>query len=132
MKKIIIITAMFMAMNTWSADYQVTDTVSTDTASKVCAITLKGKRQSVESEILKYSCVKGDILYLTELQRIGMTQHTVSMNAARVCEMGANIHIFSLQFIVTASCIYSGKILPIVGDKKTLRMGDLAPPKKKK
>ena len=57
MKKILLLTAMFMAMNTWSADYQVTDTVSTDTASKVCAITLKGKKQTVESEIFKYSCV---------------------------------------------------------------------------
>tara|TARA_B100000795_G_C22489583_1_gene319745 strand:- start:76 stop:480 length:405 start_codon:yes stop_codon:yes gene_type:complete len=100
--------------------------------SKVCVVTLKGKKQTVESEIKKYSCVKGDMLYLTELQLIGASQHTVGMNAARVCEKGGNVQMVALQHMIAASCIFSGKILPIVGHKKTLKLGDLNPPKKKK
>tara|TARA_B110000240_G_C13288311_1_gene363154 strand:- start:213 stop:608 length:396 start_codon:yes stop_codon:yes gene_type:complete len=104
----------------------------TETDSKVCVITLKGKKQTVESEIEKYSCVKGDVLYLMEAQVIGVSQHTAPMNAARVCDQGANIKIFALQYNIAASCVYSGKILPIIGQKSTLKLGDLSPPKKKK
>ena len=104
----------------------------TETDSKVCVITLKGKKQTVESEIEKYSCVKGDVLYLMESQVIGISQHTAPMNAARVCDQGANIKIFALQYNIAASCMYSGKILPIIGQKSTLKLGDLSPPKKKK
>ena len=100
--------------------------------SKVCVVTLKGKKQTVESEIKKYSCVKGDVLYLMEAQVIGASQHTAPMNAARVCDQGANIKIFALQYNIAASCVYSGKILPIIGQKSTLKLGDLSPPKKKK
>ena len=91
MKKILLITAMFMAMNTWSADYQVTDTVSIDTASKVCAITLKGKKQTVESEIFKYSCVKGDILYLTEVQLIGMKTSLIILSIFSLSVFSQNV-----------------------------------------
>ena len=104
----------------------------TETDSKVCVITLKGKKQTVESEIEKYSCVKGDVLYLMEAQVIGASQHTAPMNASRVCDQGANIKIFALQYNIAASCVYSGKILPIIGQKSTLKLGDLSPPKKKK
>jgi hypothetical protein len=100
--------------------------------SKVCVVTLKGKKQTVESEIKKYSCVKGDVLYLTEVQVLGFSMHTAPMNAARVCAQRADIKIFALQNSIAASCEYSGKILPIVGQKSTLKLGDLSPPKKKK
>ena len=110
----------------------VADDHALEEGTKVCAITLKGKKQTIEDEISKYSCVKGDILYITEVQVLGMTQHTVAMNAARVCEMESGLHSFALQYTITASCKYSGQILPIVGDRKTLRMGDLDPPKEKK
>ena len=100
--------------------------------SKVCVITLKGKKQTVESEIEKYSCEKGDMLYLTEVQLIGASQHTVGMNAARVCEKGGNVQMVALQHMIAASCIFSGKVLPIVGHKNTLKLGDLNPKKEKK
>ena len=120
--------AIFFSISTHSfAEDQITETDS-----KVCVITLKGKKQTVESEIEKYSCVKGDVLYLMEAQVIGASQHTAPMNAARVCDQGANIKIFALQYNIAASCVYSGKILPIIGQKSTLKLGDLSPPKKKK
>ena len=120
--------AIFFSISTHSfAEDQITETDS-----KVCVITLKGKKQTVESEIEKYSCVKGDVLYLMEAQVIGASQHTAPMNAARVCDQGADIKIFALQHTIAASCVYSGKILPIIGQKSTLKLGDLSPPKKKK
>jgi hypothetical protein len=120
--------AIFFSISTHSfAEDQITETDS-----KVCVITLKGKKQTVESEIEKYSCVKGDVLYLMEAQVIGASQHTAPMNASRVCDQGANIKIFALQYNIAASCVYSGKILPIIGQKSTLKLGDLSPPKKKK
>ena len=120
--------AIFFSISTHSfAEDQITETDS-----KVCVITLKGKKQTVESEIEKYSCVKGDVLYLTEAQVLGLSVHTAPMNAARVCAQRADIKIFALQNSIAASCEYSGKILPIVGQKSTLKLGDLSPPKKKK
>jgi len=120
--------AIFFSISTHSfAEDQITETDS-----KVCVITLKGKKQTVESEIEKYSCVKGDVLYLTEAQLLGLSVHTAPMNAARVCDQGADIKIFALQNTIAASCVYSGKILPIIGQKSTLKLGDLSPPKKKK
>ena len=97
--------AIFFSISTHSfAEDQITETDS-----KVCVITLKGKKQTVESEIEKYSCVKGDVLYLMEAQVIGVSQHTAPMNAARVCDQGADIKIFALQYNIAASCVYSGK-----------------------
>ena len=97
---------------------------ASDASSKVCVLTLKGNKQTVADELETYNCSKGDILYLTEVQLMGMTQHTVGMSAARVCDLSHNIQTFGLQYVITAVCKYSGKVLPIVGDKKTLKMGD--------
>jgi len=97
---------------------------ASDSSSKVCVLTLKGKKQTVADEIETYDCVKGDILYLTEVQMLGMTQHTVAMSAARACDLREDITTFALQSTITTVCKYSGEVLPIVGHKKTLKMGD--------
>lgn len=123
MKYFLAIAFAFTA-NVYADGHNDHEVAATQDSGKVCVLTLKGKKQTVADELKEFNCSKGDVLYLTEVQLLGMTQHTVAMSAARVCDLNYDIKTFALQYTITAACKYSGKVLPIVGNKKTLKMGD--------
>ena len=122
--KYLISVLLVVSVHVYSEDKEVQVPLASEGLNKVCVLTLKGKKQTVADELETYNCKKGDILYLTEVQLIGMTQHTVAMSAARVCDLSYDVKTFSLQHSISAVCKYSGQILPIVGKAKTLKMGD--------
>jgi hypothetical protein len=115
---------LILSYNLYAEEQDGNSVEASASSDKVCVLTLKGKKQTVADEIETYNCAKGDILYLTEVQMLGMTQHTVAMSAARACDLSEDITTFELQYLITAICKYSGEVLPIVGHKKTLKMGD--------
>ena len=102
--------------------------IAAETEARACAIELS-KRKTIESEIEKYQCKKGSPLYLTETQWVGMTLHSVYMAATRVCDYDKTISNLALQSMTAASCVYTGKVLPLYGAKKLLRQADLKSPK---
>jgi hypothetical protein len=115
---------LILSCNLYAGEQDGNSVEESDASNKVCVLTLKGKKQTVAHELETYNCAKGDVLYLTEVQLIGMTQHTVAMSAARACDLREDITTFALQSTITTVCKYSGEVLPIVGHKKTLKMGD--------
>ena len=122
--KFIISALLAVSVHGYSEDKKAQTPIVNDELNKVCVLTLKGEKQTVADELETYNCKKGDILYLMETQLLGMTQHTVAMSASRVCDLSYDVKTFALQHSISAVCKYSGQILPIAGNAKTLKMGD--------
>ena len=90
---------------------------------KVCVINLKKNAGVMMSQLKETNCAAGDILYLSETQLIGMTQHTTAMVSAQVCDMAQPIIPFALQANLSTICTYSGQVIPLGGSRDILRLG---------
>jgi len=90
---------------------------------KVCVINLKKDAALLMSQLEASNCKAGDVLYLAEIQYIGMTQHTTGMVTAQVCDFREQVLPFSLQSAIATICIYSGNVLQLGGSKGILKSG---------
>lgn len=95
-----------------------------ETSKKVCAIELKGGKKKFKQELEKFQCNAGDVLLIMEQTNLSGRQLEAQMTALRICDLEAPIQTFVAGVLLSVGCIYSGEVLPIVGDKKWLKEGD--------
>lgn len=97
----------------------------TDSGQKVCVVNLHKNSREMNDQLMQMKCNKGDLLYLSEIQNLGMSKETVPMVSAQVCDMEKQLKYVALQYSISSVCTYSGELLPIGGSRKILRQGGL-------
>lgn len=92
---------------------------------KVCVVNLHKNGTQLVSQLKEMNCAKGDILYLSEVQKLGISQQTTALVASQVCDMNEQVKMIALQYALSSMCTYSGEVLPIGGSRDILKMGGL-------
>tara|TARA_B110000259_G_C13811054_1_gene320688 strand:- start:124 stop:504 length:381 start_codon:yes stop_codon:yes gene_type:complete len=100
------------------------DSKSTLSDKKTCAIQLNvDKGRTVEYEIEKKLCAKGDALYIRALKDkdFNVIYHDIVFSsAARICNFNKSVSSISVNYMQIVICEYSGNVLSLAASDELL------------
>ena len=121
--KSLVISFVLMSLPSFVGSAYAEDQPEEPVEKKVCVINLNKDAAFLMPQLEETNCKAGDVLYFSETQLIGSTQHTTAMVSAQVCDFREQVIPFALQHSISTICIYSGDVLQLGGSRDILKLG---------
>ena len=112
---------LFTASQTVFADNHATkDEINNE---KVCFTNINSKKETTQDLLDKAGCKKGDKVVISNyFGKIGIPYlFAVSVTSGRICDFTKEIISNNVAQNTVTTCVYTGKVLPVVGTSKEIQ-----------
>ena len=91
---------------------------------QVCFTNINSKKETTQELLDKVGCKKGDkVVISTYWGKIGIPYlFAVSVTSGRICDFTQAIVSNNVSANTVTTCVYTGKVLPVVGSSKAMDM----------